>query len=163
MIDSFLEGVPALMRTASAQPDASCAPPKQLAGSTDSMSLPATTMHASDVSQGLDFFSGASQPTSSDLVPTSAQPDGNTAPIHPYGTRLRNNLRQPKIRTDGTVTYSAIRSSSREPTSHITAMKHALCAKLWLMNFMPFSKIRPGILFRLVRVLMSLIANGYLS
>jgi hypothetical protein len=99
------------------------------------MPLPATTMHASDVSQGLDFFSGASQPTSSDLVPTSAQPDGNTAPIHPYGTRLRNNLCQPKIRTDGTVTYSVIRSSSSEPTSHISAMKHALWRQAMVDEF----------------------------
>lgn len=43
--------------------------------------------------------------------------------IHPYGTRLKNNIRQPKKRTDGTVTYSVIRTSTAVPESHITAMK----------------------------------------
>jgi hypothetical protein len=61
-----------------------------------------------------------------DMVPSSMPSDANTGHAHPYGTRLRHNLRQPKVRTDGTVTYSAIRSSSSEPTSHIAAMKHPL-------------------------------------
>jgi hypothetical protein len=46
--------------------------------------------------------------------------------VHPYGTRLRNNIRQPKTRTDGTVTYSVSRVSSSEPSSHVTAMEHPL-------------------------------------
>jgi hypothetical protein len=46
--------------------------------------------------------------------------------VHQYGTRLKNNIRQPKNCIDGTVTYSVTRTSSVEPSSHIDAMKHPL-------------------------------------
>ena len=46
--------------------------------------------------------------------------------VHPYGTRLRNNIVKPKQRTDGTVTYSVVRSSAPEPTSHVSALKDPL-------------------------------------
>jgi hypothetical protein len=45
---------------------------------------------------------------------------------HSYGTRLKHNIRQPKIRTDGTVMYSVSRVSPSEPSSHVTAMKDPL-------------------------------------
>ena len=45
---------------------------------------------------------------------------------HPYGTRLQHNIRRPKIRTDGTVTYSAVRASATEPSSHVDAMENPL-------------------------------------
>jgi hypothetical protein len=59
-------------------------------------------------------------------------------------TRLENNIRNPKICTDGTVTYSVVCMASSEPTTYIDAMKqppwkeamvdefHALLAsKIW--------------------------------
>jgi hypothetical protein len=49
-----------------------------------------------------------------------------TVPAHPYGTRLCHNIRQPKKRTDGTVTYSVVRSSPQEPTSHKIALQDPL-------------------------------------
>jgi hypothetical protein len=49
-----------------------------------------------------------------------------TVPAHPYGTRLRHNIRQPKKRKDGTVTYSVVRSSPQEPTSHKIALQNPL-------------------------------------
>jgi hypothetical protein len=48
------------------------------------------------------------------------------ADVHQYGTRLKNNIRRPKIRTNGTVTYSVTQTTSVEPSSHIDAMKHPL-------------------------------------
>jgi hypothetical protein len=48
------------------------------------------------------------------------------APAHPYGTRLKHHIHQPKVRTDGTVTYSAARTSSVVPSSHSTALEHPL-------------------------------------
>jgi hypothetical protein len=50
---------------------------------------------------------------------------------HPYGTRLRNNIQKPKIRTNDTVTYSVTRVPSAEPSSHVTSLtqplwKHAM-------------------------------------
>lgn len=74
-------------------------------------------------------------PSPSTTVPLPAspgQPETTTpqgaphVPAHQYGTRLQNHIRRPKIRTDGTVTYSAVRTSDDEPVSHITAMKHPL-------------------------------------
>jgi hypothetical protein len=63
-------------------------------------------------------------------VPTSAMatPDDIAAKLqpHPYGTRLQNNIKKPKQRTDGTVTYSVVRTSSTEPTSHTEALQHPL-------------------------------------
>ena len=57
------------------------------------------------------------------IVPSAMDP----APtVHPYGTRLKHNIKQPKVRIDRTVTYSVVRSSSSESTSHITAMEHPL-------------------------------------
>ena len=47
-------------------------------------------------------------------------------PAHPHRTRLSHNLRQPKIRTDGTVTYSAVRTTDAVPTSHVTALANPL-------------------------------------
>jgi hypothetical protein len=47
-------------------------------------------------------------------------------PAHPHRTRLSHNLRQPKIRTNGTVTYSAIRTTDAVPTSHVTALVNPL-------------------------------------
>lgn len=64
------------------------------------------------------------------LVPSStANGATNEDNSHHYGTRLKNNIRKPKIRTDGTVGYSAIvtysvtRTANLEPSSHVTALK----------------------------------------
>jgi len=46
--------------------------------------------------------------------------------VYPYGTRLKHDIRKPKIRTDGTVTYSATRISDIEPSSRVAAMEHPL-------------------------------------
>jgi hypothetical protein len=48
-----------------------------------------------------------------------------TPTTHPNGTRLKHSIRQPKVCTDATVTYSAIKTSS-ETTSYTTAMKDPL-------------------------------------
>lgn len=42
---------------------------------------------------------------------------------HRYATRLQHNIRQPKVRTDGAVNYSAARTPAVEPTSHVSGMK----------------------------------------
>ena len=55
-----------------------------------------------------------------------SEPGISAPPAHTYGTRLQNNIKRPKIRTDGTVTYSAVRTSDAEPTSHVIAMEHPL-------------------------------------
>jgi hypothetical protein len=47
-------------------------------------------------------------------------------PVHPYRTRLQNDIKKQKICMDGTVTYSAVRSSQAEPLSHVVAMEHLL-------------------------------------
>jgi hypothetical protein len=39
---------------------------------------------------------------------------------------LQNDIKKPKIRTDGMVTYSTVRSSQAEPLSHVAAMEHPL-------------------------------------
>lgn len=58
--------------------------------------------------------------------PGSPAAGADPQPEHPYGTRLKNNIRKPKTRTDGTVTYSVTRVSSDVPSSHVTAMSHPL-------------------------------------
>jgi hypothetical protein len=60
------------------------------------------------------------------LSTAAAPADLSKASVHPYETRLKHNIRQPKRRTDGTVTYSVSRVSPSEPTSHVLAMKHPL-------------------------------------
>jgi hypothetical protein len=60
---------------------------------------------------------------------TCTSPVGSPATVTPPPaasmprTRLQNNIRKPKIRTDGTVTYSVVHTASSEPTSYIEAMK----------------------------------------
>jgi hypothetical protein len=68
---------------------------------------------------------------SSALVVSSDEPavitDASSDPTsHSYCTHLKHNIRKSKVRTDGTVTYSVVRSSSTEPTSHIIVMQHHL-------------------------------------
>lgn len=48
---------------------------------------------------------------------------------HSYGTRLKSSIRCRKIRTDGTMTYSAIRSLDSEPDSYVDALEHPLWHK----------------------------------
>ena len=61
--------------------------------------------------------------TASTVVPSVVDPAPTT---HPYGTKLNHNIKQLKVHTYETVTYSMVRSSASEPTSHITAMEHPL-------------------------------------
>jgi hypothetical protein len=55
----------------------------------------------------------------------SSSVPSSTAHVHQYGTRLRHNIHKPKVRTDGMVTYFAIKTSS-EPTSYTTTMADPL-------------------------------------
>jgi hypothetical protein len=79
-----------------------------------------------------DLFSPASTDSDQVFIIPAAEiasapaEDLAAAPTHSYGTRLKNNIRQPKQRTDGMVTYSVSRVSSSEPSSHIDAMKNPL-------------------------------------
>jgi hypothetical protein len=57
---------------------------------------------------------------------SSTMADHQNALAHPYGTRLKNNIRQSKTHIDGIVTYSVSRVPSAEPSSHVTAMKHPM-------------------------------------
>jgi hypothetical protein len=67
-----------------------------------------------------------------DLVPASSfEEHAILAPVshpakHPYDTRLRHNIHKPKQRTDGTVTYSVVRSSNLASTSHIVVVNNPL-------------------------------------
>jgi hypothetical protein len=47
-------------------------------------------------------------------------------PTHPCNTQLKNNIRKPKQRTYGSVTYLVVRTPASEPISHIDALKHPL-------------------------------------
>jgi hypothetical protein len=66
------------------------------------------------------------------LVPASSSREhAILAPVshptkHTYDTRFRHNIHKPKQRTDGTVTYSVVRSSDSAPTSHIVALNDPL-------------------------------------
>lgn len=63
------------------------------------------------------------------------------APVsHPYGTRLKSNICKPKVRTDGTITYSAVSVPDIEPTSHIAAMKHPLWRQAMIDEFQALIK-----------------------
>jgi hypothetical protein len=59
-----------------------------------------------------------------EVAPASTSPAGPKP--HPYGTRLQHAIRKPKLRTDGTVSYSVERVSTVEPHSHVQALKHPL-------------------------------------
>jgi hypothetical protein len=69
-----------------------------------------------------------------DLPASDSAPEGASnaeafdATVHQYGydNHLKNNIRRPKIHSDGTITYSVTQASSVEPSSHIGAMKHPL-------------------------------------
>jgi len=83
---------------------------------------------------------------------------------HRYGTRLKNNIHQPKKRTDGTVTYSVVRSSVSEPKSHIIALKYPLWRQAMTDEFRALLKNNTcGILFLLILGSMSLTASGCLK
>jgi hypothetical protein len=75
-------------------------------------SLPPTTSELPVVPPTVDTSVHAPVPTASptlDRVYIPAAPDSTTGPSHPYGTRLtrlKHNIRQPKKRTDGTVTVT---------------------------------------------------------
>jgi hypothetical protein len=58
-------------------------------------------------------------------APTAVTPTDTTPTTHRYGTRFKHNIRQPKVCTDGMVTYSAVKTSS-EPTSYTIAIKDPL-------------------------------------
>jgi hypothetical protein len=72
----------------------------------------------------------------SETTPAAPSPTTQVSapPAHPYGTRLRNNIRQPKVSTEDTITYASIKTSA-EPTSYTGVGS-------WMMNFMLFSRIR---------------------
>ena len=61
--------------------------------------------------------------TAGTTIPSIGDPAPTT---HPYGTQLKHDIKQPKVRTNETVTYSVVWSFASEPTSHIIAMKHPL-------------------------------------
>jgi hypothetical protein len=89
---------------------------------------------------------GESSPAHGDVQHTArsdqaaAQDDITAAPVvHPYGTRLKHNLRQPKKRTDGTVAWSAIKVPS-EPTDYTVAMKDPLWLQAMNEEFQALKK-----------------------
>jgi hypothetical protein len=45
---------------------------------------------------------------------------------HPYRTWLQNDIKKPKIHTDGMVTYSVVQSSKSKLSSQVAAMEHPL-------------------------------------
>jgi hypothetical protein len=91
-----------------------------------SVSAPSTmVVGPSSVPHAVDIFAPSSIP---DDVPTTEDaacpaPVLDVGHTHQYGTRLKNNIRQPKQWTDGMVTYSVVRSSISEPTSHVVTLK----------------------------------------
>lgn len=60
------------------------------------------------------------------VLPVQSDEATPEAPAHHYGTRLSNNIKQPKVRTDDTMTYSAVRTSDEEPTCYTNAKSHTL-------------------------------------
>lgn len=60
-------------------------------------------------------------PEENDVQPQPGLPD-NAPATHTYGTRLSHNIVKPKICTDGTVSYSTMRISDSEPSSHQEAL-----------------------------------------
>lgn len=56
-------------------------------------------------------------------APPEAVPQSSS---HRYGTRLKNDIRKPKIRTDGTMTYFVTRTSADEPSSPAEAMQQPM-------------------------------------
>ena len=96
-------------------------------GMAPSIADPATTEHlapvdSSPTASGTDSDDNFAGP----VVPPIAADAQQINLVHQYGTRLWNNIRQPKTRTDGTVTYSVSRVSSLTPSSHVTAIEHPL-------------------------------------
>jgi histone deacetylase 1/2 len=94
--------------------------------------------HAADVDQHADGEPGSASSSSSSSVQDSSSPASSTASsgpsdsappsppaaprTHTMRTRLRSGISMPKQRTDGTVTYSAIRSEDLEPPSLAAAL-----------------------------------------
>jgi hypothetical protein len=68
---------------------------------------------------------------------------------HPYGTRLRHNICKPKQHTDGTFTYSVVRSSDSAPTSHIFALNDPLWRRAMDDEYCALVKMLLGTLFLL--------------
>ena len=99
-------------------------------------------VESSAVGQPTAVASVAPLATADTAVPSNVDPAPTT---HPYGTRLKHNIKKPKVRTDGTVTYLVARSSASEPTSHITAMEHPLWRQAMNDEFQALQKkIRHG-------------------
>jgi hypothetical protein len=94
---------------------------RQPTASSDPVS-PVGTGAAVEMSPASPSSSPSVRPAATDQ---SAAPDA-APPTHGYRTRLSHNLRQPKIRTDGTITYTDVKSSNAEPTSHVTTLTHPL-------------------------------------
>jgi hypothetical protein len=86
---------------------------------------------------GTDFHDDPARTIGSPIAlePSLAVDNQQVSLAHSYGTHLQNNIRQPKIRTDGTVTYSVSQISSSEPSSHITAMTHPLWRQTMHVEF----------------------------
>lgn len=79
--------------------------------------------------------------TEQQITPDSVSQPSVAAPVsHPYGTRLKSNICKPKVRTDGTITYSAVSVPDIEPTSHIAAMKHPLWRQAMIDEFQALIK-----------------------
>ncbi|KAK1698531.1 hypothetical protein QYE76_015228 [Lolium multiflorum] len=94
--------------------------------------------HAADVDQHADGEPGSASSSSSSSAQDSSSPASSTASsgpsdsappsppaaprTHMMRTRLRSGISMPKQRTDGTVTYSAVRSEDLEPPSLAAAL-----------------------------------------
>jgi histone deacetylase 1/2 len=122
--NSLAAGDPA--PTASPQPNIN-SPPLDISLQRTSTVLASSPGEAPNMAEGANSTGAVFDSTE---VPTSAMatPDDIAAKLqpHPYGTRLQNNIKKSKQRTDGTVTYSVVRTSSTKPTSHTEALQHLL-------------------------------------
>jgi hypothetical protein len=89
---------------------------------------PSTMQGPSSLVQGISIEPTSMQCLEHDQTHVQAtEPAADTSMVpHPYGTHLRNNIRKPRQRIDGIVTYSVARVSGSEPTSHIDALKDPL-------------------------------------
>jgi histone deacetylase 1/2 len=121
--------------TTSPQPHINSSPPDISLQRTSTV-LASSSGEAPDMAEGANSTGVVSD---SAEVPTSAMSplDDIAAKLqpHPYGTRLQNNIKKPKQRTDGTVTYSMVRTSSTEPTSHTEALQHPLWRQVMIDEF----------------------------
>jgi transposase InsO family protein len=121
MVAAGIESMPGVQQPVLAQEMSPTAVEPSQAIAADSSASPAPGLAPS--STGL-LHGAVSMAPPTEVAPASTSPAGPKP--HPYGTRLQHAIRKPKLRTDGTVSYSVERVSTVEPHSHVQALKHPL-------------------------------------